>query len=120
MKLSTKKYVPSEYIMSVYAQGEPEDKSGAYSLYELAMGQSSEVMAYIKFQKGTVPENGVNGITNESLLEIVAHRLECFQNGEFRCPENAKALNKIQESLLWLHERTSNRISRNVEGKNEK
>jgi len=118
MKLDIKKHVPTENILSVCTQGEPEKSSGVYSSYSLYVDEQHQ-LGLIKFQSGTIPENGVNGVTNESLLEIVAHRLECFQAGEFRCRENAIALAKIQEAILWLNERTSNRISRNVEGKNK-
>jgi hypothetical protein len=77
----------------------------------------------IAFQNGPVVENGINGVQNETLLEIVRHRLQCFQAGPFPCRENAIALTKIEEALLWLrirlNKRTSDRLSRGVEGKSE-
>lgn len=70
----------------------------------------------LKFQEGPIQEAGVNGISNESLLAIVEHRLECFQNGEFRCRENAVALTRLQECIMWLQKRTRDRVARGVEG----
>lgn len=70
----------------------------------------------ISFQNGPINENGVNGLTQEVLLAIVADRLRSFQAGKFACRENALALTKIEEAQHWLHSRTLARMSRGVEG----
>jgi len=74
----------------------------------------------IQFQNGPVGEFGVNGISNEALLAIVEDRLLGFQSGQFACRENAIALTKIQEAMMWLQKRTLDRIRRGVEGTNQK
>ena len=74
----------------------------------------------VKFQKGPVKENGINGCHQEDLLTIVIDRLESFQEGEFRCRENALAITKIQEALHWLNHRTEDRQKRGVEGTSQK
>lgn len=74
----------------------------------------------VVFQNGPIKEAGVNGISNEALLAIVEHRLQCFQAGPFACRENAVALTKIQEAMHWLHHRTRERVQRGVEGTNVK
>lgn len=74
------------------------------------------VMLPVRFQNGTLPEVGVNGVTNEALLAVVEDRLKGFQSGPFACRENAVALTKIQEALMWLHKRTMDRLQRGVEG----
>ena len=71
---------------------------------------------YICFQNGPISENGVNGLTQEVLLEICADRLRSFQAGPFACRENAIALTKIEEAQMWLQKRTRDRMDRNVEG----
>jgi hypothetical protein len=68
------------------------------------------------FQKGGIAEAGVNGLTNEALLAIVKHRLECFQAGPFPCEENASALQAVDVALDALHCRTKARRDRGVEG----
>lgn len=73
----------------------------------------------ILFQNGPIPEVGVNGVTHEALLTIVADRLINFQSGPFACEENAIALKHIAEALGWLHRRTTARIERGVEGTHE-
>lgn len=73
----------------------------------------------IRFQNGPIQEVGVNGVTNESLLSIVRHRLQGFQSGPYACRENALALTKIEEALHWLHHRTRERDARGVEGTNK-
>lgn len=71
---------------------------------------------HIRFQEGPVSEHGVNGVSNEALLAIVADRLRGFQSGQYSCRENALALTKIEEALHWLHQRTKERVKRGVEG----
>jgi hypothetical protein len=74
----------------------------------------------IKFQDGPILEAGVNGISGEALLAIVEDRLIGFQSGQFACRENAVALTKIQEAMMWLQKRTRDRMARGVEGTNVK
>lgn len=76
--------------------------------------------ATVLFQNGPIAENGFNGISNEALLAIVEDRLAGFQSGQFACRENAVALTKLQECMMWLQKRTRDRMLRGVEGTNEK
>lgn len=70
----------------------------------------------ILFQNGPINTAGVNGVTHEALLAIVADRLRSFQAGPYACKENACALTHIEEALHWLHWRTIKRMQRGVEG----
>lgn len=70
----------------------------------------------ILFQNGTIPEAGVNGLTEGVLLAILADRLRGFQDGPFRCKANACALTHIEEAMHWLQQRTIERMRRGVEG----
>lgn len=79
---------------------------------------STSTMIY--FQNGPINEAGVNGLTQEVLLAIVADRLRSFQAGPFACRENALALTKIEEAQHWLHSRTLARMRRGVEGTHQK
>lgn len=74
----------------------------------------------VMFQNGPIKEVGVNGVTQEVLLAIVIDRLRSFQEGDYRCRENAIALTKIEEALMWLQSRTRARQSRGVEGTHAK
>lgn len=73
----------------------------------------------ILFQNGPIPDNGVNGVTQEALLAILIDRLRSFQKGPFACRENAIALTKMEEAMHWLHSRTIARMLRGVEGTNQ-
>lgn len=84
-------------------------------VYQLAAGANAQPLV---FQRGTVPEVGHNGTTNEAVLSVVIHRLK-FLNGKFPCRENALAITKLEEAKMWLEERTRNRVARGVEGKHE-
>lgn len=70
----------------------------------------------LEFQNGGVATHGVNGITNESLLVVVLHRLECLQKGEFPCEENLEAIELLTDALDALNRRTKDRLRRKVEG----
>ena len=78
------------------------------------------VFSEISFQNGAIRENGINGIYNEDLIGIVIDRLEGFQTGEFSCIENAVAITKLEEAMMWLNKRTTDRINRGVIGRNIK
>lgn len=74
----------------------------------------------IHFQEGPVKENTLNGIFHEDLIAIVLDRLNNFQESEYSCRENAVAITKLEESLMWLRKRTLNRQKRGVQGTSEK
>lgn len=60
-----------------------------------------------------------DGTTNEEVLEVLINRMNYLQ-GKFPCRENALVITKLEESLMWLNKRTSDRLKRNVEGTNQK
>lgn len=74
----------------------------------------------ISFQNGPIAEAGLNGVSNEALLAIVEDRLLGFQSGPYSCRENAVALTKLQEAMMWLQKRTRDRMARGVEGTSSK
>ena len=75
----------------------------------------------IKLQNGARKlEDSIHGILDTDLLEIVRHRLQCFQQGDFATRENAIALTHIEEALLWMNKRVEDRIERNVLGTENK
>lgn len=78
--------------------------------------QGAIVPCEIRFQNGTIAEHGLNGLSNETLLAVVEDRLLGFQSGQYACRENAVALTKLQESMMWLQKRTRDRVARGVEG----
>ena len=80
---------------------------------------SDEITTTLDFQHGPVLEAGINGIQNEQLIAVCIHRLQGFQSGPFSCRENALAITKLQEALMWLEARTKDRSVRGVEGTNQ-
>lgn len=79
-------------------------------------GEVSKVLSNIDFQEGPIKEAGVNGVCNEDLIAMVIVRLEGFQNSEYKSRDNAVAITKLEEALLWLRKRTISRENRGVEG----
>lgn len=109
---------PTNDRLNITVADEP-GHGGANHVYEVR-GFDDGVIMVISFQNGPINENGVNGLTQEVLLAIVADRLRSFQAGPFACRENALALTKIEEAMHWLHSRTLARMQRGVEGTNKK
>ena len=104
-----------------YAIFAPQDRES--NDQDVKNGEAMAVIAnraIIRFQNGPIKENGVNGVTQEALLAIVADRLRSFQAGPFSCRENAVALTHIETAQLWLHKRTLDRMQRGVEGTTQK
>lgn len=90
---------------SVYRKSESGKYDDTYSL-------NTDIL----FQEGPIKENGVNGCQHEDLLNIVLHRLQCFQTSEYKCEENQLAIEKLEQALQHLRDRTNKRVERNVEG----
>lgn len=69
----------------------------------------------IAFQDGFYKEFGVNGVTNESMIAILIHRIRSLDD---KCPsiENKKCLEFLGQALVILEHRTSDRVHRGVEG----
>ena len=107
-----------ENLHNIYPMGE-KGPGGAYHLYEINAGGKYEI-PIIQFQEGPRTDpNSTPGIIDSDLLEIVRHRLQCFQEGEFACDENSIALLHIEKALEWMNKRVEDRIARGVLGKNE-
>lgn len=71
----------------------------------------------LQFQKGPrKDENSQHGLIDSDLIEIVRHRLQCFQAGPFASEYNAKALEHIEIALMYMNRRVEDRIERNVLG----
>jgi hypothetical protein len=79
-------------------------------------GDSLKILGEVDFQEGPIKECGVNGVMNEDLIAMVITRLEHFQKSQFACRENALAITKLEEALLWLRKRTMGREKRGIEG----
>lgn len=87
--------------------------------YEVRRGEQKIID--IQFQNGPRNEDGsIVGVVEADLLEIVRHRLQCFQKGEYATRENACALTHIEEALMWMSKRTEDRAERGILGTYQK
>lgn len=97
---------------------------GAHHIYEIKWDADKNgyiSTARIEFQNGARKlKDSKHGVLDTDLLEIVRHRLQCFQQGDFATRENAIALTHIEEALLWMNKRVEDRIERNVLGTKNK
>ena len=95
---------------------EEEYQFNAPHRFSVVRAEDGEVLCDIHFQEGPVRECGVNGVANEDLINMVLCRLQSFQISGYKCRENAVAITKLEEALLWLRMRTMGRENRGVEG----
>ena len=95
-------------------------QGGACHEYDISIAGCPQNNCHIWFQNGPIKEAGVNGISQEALLAVVEDRLISFQSGPYACRENAIALTKLQEAMMWLQKRTRDRMARGGEGTNAK
>ena len=95
---------------------------GANHRYQIVSVNNYDVVySNIILQNGARKlEESTHGVLDTDLLEIVRHRLQCFQQGPFSSRENAVALTHIEEALMWMNRRVEDRIERNVLGTNNK
>lgn len=80
----------------------------------------------IEWQQGPLgrnPRNEPNGAFVETVIGAALQRINFYQEtsgGKFKCRENALAITKLEEALLWLDKRTQEREARQVEGTHQK
>ncbi len=106
--------ITRKYTSVIYTGGKNNEKAPT-NFIVLKSEDNSELMK-IKFQDGAIKENGVNGVMNEDVIAMVITRLAYFQTTDFKCRENACAITKLEEALMWLRKRTVGREKRGVEG----
>ena len=91
-----------------------------FSVFKANPADNTEFYGFeVAFQEGPIKEVGINGITNEDLLAMVAARLEAFQQSPFASDDNATALDHVYAALDALNIRTKKRMARDVEGTNQ-
>ena len=72
-------------------------------------------MISFKIQDRPIKENGVNGCQVDTIIEAAKIMIEGL-NVNFPCRENALAITKLEEALMWLNKRKADREARGVEG----
>jgi hypothetical protein len=83
--------------------------------YELDSFEGGAPQA-IQFIEKDAAMNTINdGTTNEEVLAVLIDRLR-YLGERLPCRENAIAITKCEEALLWLNKRTADRKARGVEG----
>lgn len=107
-------------VLRIEVLDEPGQGNACHK-YRVVPTVGNAVGMLIEFQNGPLQETVYpNGLSNEALLAIVEDRLIGFQSGRFACRENAEALTRLQEAMMWLAKRTRDRVARGVEGTNVK
>lgn len=108
-----------EKLNDVYSVDEKGPGGANHEYVVVSYGKILETK--IKFQKGARNLDGsTTGVIDADLLEIVRDRLKAFQAGPFNSEYNAKALEHVEEALMWLNRRVEDRIERNVLGTDKK
>lgn len=90
-----------------------------YALRNLHPTEGGPRTTEISFVRKEADQDGnlvtvADGTTNEEVIQMVIDRLK-FLDGKLSCPQNELAIDRLEEALMWLECRTSDRISRGVE-----
>ncbi len=117
LEIGTRKYTEVD-VLDERGQGNANHEYRITTV--VAPEQDTAILGTVRFQNGPIKEVGVNGVMNEDLIAIVIDRMRGFQSGDFACRDNALALTKLEEALMWLRNRTNEREARGVEGTNTK
>ena len=84
--------------------------------YSLANFEAGHLGQMLQFIEKDAAMNTINdGTTNEEVLSVLIDRLR-FLGDKLPSRENAIAITKCEEALLWLEKRTADRKARGVEG----
>jgi hypothetical protein len=71
----------------------------------------------LQFQHGPIGDNGVNGIQNEEVIDLLIQRIRALDE-RIPCVENVEALVGLETAAEWLKRRTQRRQEQGVEGQN--
>ena len=69
-------------------------------------------------QNGPIKENGINGCQVDTVIDAAKTIIEGLNN-KFPCHENDQTIKALDEALMWLDMRKTNREKRGVEGTNQ-
>ena len=85
-----------------------------------AGGYVDGVGLHIRWQDGPLGRgehrSAPNGAFVETVIAAAKQRLQYYQRSRFACDENAEALGFLEQALMVLHQRTTAREARQVEG----
>ena len=102
-------------VVHVHGNREAGGEFSTYAVHEKTFDDGNQ-LGLIVFQNGPVKEFGVNGMTEEDLINICIHRLTCFQTGPYACEENDEAIKALKTARYYLNHRREQRQMRGVEG----
>ncbi len=107
--------VPTERKMH-FGASERETKMVAYDgnedvgTIDIGTGERER----FQFQHGPVGDNGVNGVQNEQVIELLVLRLRDL-NHRLPCRENSLAITNLEQAQMWLEKRTASRVAQGLE-----
>lgn len=113
-QLRIRRFSEDYYAISGYQMPDPSNSPVARKLAEIQRHPPEEFLGSgvtnLIFQHGNRKDVGFNGITVEALLMICKDRLEQFQQGQYACIENARAIECIEQTLDALNARVERRL----------
>jgi hypothetical protein len=104
--------------MTIYKDAPgPGGASHHYSVDVETNGAVFDV-ADIQFQSGPRDaESSIPGVIGTAVVAVVLDQLRDFQkNPKFKCRENAVAITKLEEAVMWMQQRARTRAKRGVLG----
>ena len=104
MKSITAHKTGSELNRLLHVEREPDD-CGTYLVTHGEVGNRAPI-AILEFQRGPVEHVGINGLSEEILLEIIIDRFSWIQDSDRACSETGKALRALRFGLVCCKARS--------------
>lgn len=106
---------------SIVIESDDRDPNAGNGTHKYVASIDGHIIATIQFQHGPRNvEGSTPGLTSTALLAMLIDHLDGFQDGPYRCRENAVALTHLETAQLWMEKRTRDRAKRGVLGVNAK
>lgn len=102
----------------IVAENYADEQGNPAGGYAFAIGLDIVWQNGPRRKDGQAEMDAPNGAFVEDVIAAAIQRIEFFQGSQFRCRENALAITKLEEALMWLEKRRQDRRTRGVEGMN--
>lgn len=91
------------------------DEQDTYDVNFVPFNVNTDNFVTLKFQNGSIPERGHNGLTNEILMEILIDRMRRL-NSNMPNDHTKHAIYHVHQALDHLNQRSLERRVRGIEG----
>ena len=106
---------------SIMIASDAPDVVNGSGTHKYVLNLNGKMVGFAQFQHGPRNVEGSEpGLTAQALTAVLIDHFESFQNGPYKCRENALVITHLQEAQNWMLRRAVDRRKRGVLGQLEK